>query len=97
MTLSVPPVYSGVLPFVLPDIRVAAYESICFPIYGIPKVRRRDYLIFDRAAATALPLRPLSRIRGRKGLQGAIRKDIASLRRSKTLKPALAQLRRAFP
>lgn len=40
MTLSVPPIYSGVLPFVFLDIRVAAYQSICFPIYGIPKVRR---------------------------------------------------------
>ena len=25
-----------------------AYQAICFPIYKIPKVRRRDYLVFDR-------------------------------------------------
>jgi hypothetical protein len=30
------------------DIWVMAYQAICFPIYRIPKVRRRDYLIFDR-------------------------------------------------
>ena len=25
-----------------------AFQAICFPIYKIPKVRRRDYLVFDR-------------------------------------------------
>jgi hypothetical protein len=25
-----------------------AYQAICFPIYKIPQVRRRDYLVFDR-------------------------------------------------
>ena len=25
-----------------------AYQAICFPVYKIPKVRRRDYLVFDR-------------------------------------------------
>jgi hypothetical protein len=25
-----------------------AYQAICFPIYKIPMVRRRDYLVFDR-------------------------------------------------
>jgi hypothetical protein len=37
-----------VIPVVLVDIRVMAYQAICFPIYKIPKVRRRDYLVFDR-------------------------------------------------
>jgi hypothetical protein len=32
----------------LADLWVMAYQAICFPIYGIPKVRRRDYLVFDR-------------------------------------------------
>ncbi len=30
------------------DLAVALYQTVCFPIYGIPKVRRSDYLIFDR-------------------------------------------------
>ncbi len=25
------------------------YQAVCFPVYGIPKVRRRDYFVFDRA------------------------------------------------
>jgi hypothetical protein len=27
---------------------VALYQAVCFPVYGIPQVRRRDYLVFDR-------------------------------------------------
>ena len=29
-------------------LTVMAYQAICFPVYKIPKVRRRDYLVFDR-------------------------------------------------
>ena len=46
--LSVPLIYACVVPFLLLDLSVAIYQSVCFPIYRIPKVRRRDYLIFDR-------------------------------------------------
>jgi hypothetical protein len=46
--LSVPFIYALVVPFLLLDLSVALYQAICFPIYGIPKVRRRDYMIFDR-------------------------------------------------
>jgi hypothetical protein len=37
-----------VVPFLLLDASVALYQWVCFPIYGIPKVRRKDYLVFDR-------------------------------------------------
>lgn len=46
--LSVPLIYALAIPFALLDLCVTIYQAICFPIYGIPKVRRRDYLIFDR-------------------------------------------------
>ncbi len=46
--LSSPLIYACALPFILLDISVAVYQSVCFPIYRIPKVRRKDYLIFDR-------------------------------------------------
>ena len=48
IVLSAPVIYSLIIPFVLIDIWVMAYQAICFPIYKIPKVRRRDYLVFDR-------------------------------------------------
>jgi hypothetical protein len=46
--LSVPLIYACLIPFLLLDLSVAIYQSVCFPVYGIPKVRRSDYLIFDR-------------------------------------------------
>jgi len=30
------------------DIFVTLYQALCFPIYGIAKVRRGDYIVFDR-------------------------------------------------
>jgi hypothetical protein len=43
-----PVIYSLIIPIALADLWVMAYQAICFPIYKIPKVRRRDYLVFDR-------------------------------------------------
>jgi hypothetical protein len=48
IVLSAPVIYSLIVPIALADIWVMAYQAICFPIYKIPKVRRRDYLVFDR-------------------------------------------------
>jgi len=44
----VPLICALVVPFLLLDLSVAIYQWVCFPIYGIPKVRRRDYIIFDQ-------------------------------------------------
>jgi hypothetical protein len=46
--LTVPFIYAVIIPFVMLDVFVATYQAVCFPVYGIPKVRRRDYIIFDR-------------------------------------------------
>lgn len=46
--LTAPVIYAVVLPLLLLDLAVTLYQSACFPLYGIPKVRRGDYLIFDR-------------------------------------------------
>lgn len=46
--LVAPVIYALIIPIVLLDLAVMAYQAICFPIYRIPKVRRRDYLVFDR-------------------------------------------------
>ncbi len=43
------PVIWAVLPAALLfDLMVTAYQAVCFPAYGIPKVKRDDYIIFDR-------------------------------------------------
>lgn len=43
-----PVIYSMIVPLVLVDLSVSFYQAACFPIYGITKVRRGDYLVFDR-------------------------------------------------
>jgi hypothetical protein len=48
IALSAPVIYSLIIPIALADLWVMAYQAICFPVYKIPKIRRRDYLIFDR-------------------------------------------------
>ncbi len=48
MVISAPVIYSLILPFALLDAFVSAYQAVCFRVYGVPRVRRRDYLIFDR-------------------------------------------------
>jgi len=48
MILTAPVIYSLIVPVALLDLSVMAFQAICFPIYKMPKVRRRDYLVFDR-------------------------------------------------
>ncbi len=48
MILTAPVIYALIVPVVLLDLFVMAYQAICFPVYKIPKVRRGDYLVFDR-------------------------------------------------
>ena len=46
--LTAPVIYAGIVPFLLLDLFVSIFQAVCFPIYGIAKVRRADYLVFDR-------------------------------------------------
>ena len=46
--ISAPFIYAVFLPLLLVDLAVTGYQGLCFPLYGIPRVRRRDYFIFDR-------------------------------------------------
>jgi len=46
--LTAPVIYSLIIPFLLMDIMGTLYQHICFRVYGIPRVARRDYLIIDR-------------------------------------------------
>ena len=43
-----PIIYGMVLPLMLLDFFVSFYQFTCFPIYGVRKVRRADYIVFDR-------------------------------------------------
>lgn len=43
-----PIIYSMIIPLLVTDLFVSFYQATCFPIYGIKKVRRADYVVFDR-------------------------------------------------
>ena len=43
-----PIIYGMVLPMLLLDLLVTLFQWTCFPIYGITKVRRASYIVFDR-------------------------------------------------
>jgi len=44
-----PIIYGMIVPLLLIDFLVSLYQWTCFPIYGIKKVRRADYVVFDRS------------------------------------------------
>jgi hypothetical protein len=46
--ITAPIIYSLIIPFALLDLCISVYQLTCFPVYGIPKVRRRDYIALDR-------------------------------------------------
>lgn len=48
VVLTAPVIYSIIVPFVLLDLFVSVYQAICFPAYGIEKVKRSDFITFDR-------------------------------------------------
>jgi hypothetical protein len=43
-----PLIYAMIFPMLLLDACISVYQACCFPIYRIKKVRRRDYIVFDR-------------------------------------------------
>lgn len=43
-----PVIYSMIVPLTILDLFVSVYQAVCFPIYRVEKVRRGDYIVFDR-------------------------------------------------
>ncbi len=43
-----PIIYSMIIPLAITDLCVSFYQATCFPIYGVQKARRSDYIVFDR-------------------------------------------------
>jgi hypothetical protein len=46
--LTAPVIWLCLWPALLMDAVVSLYQAVCFPVYGIPKVRRRDHIVIDR-------------------------------------------------
>lgn len=46
--ITAPVIWFCVVPVVFMHLVANIYQFICFPVYGIPKVRRQDYIVMDR-------------------------------------------------
>lgn len=46
--LTAPVIWACLLPALAMDLVVSLYQAICFPVYGIPRVVRSDYIVLDR-------------------------------------------------
>jgi hypothetical protein len=46
--LSAPLIYAVFFPMVLFDLFVWVYQWVCFPLYGLARIKRADYFVFDR-------------------------------------------------
>lgn len=45
--LTIPVIYGAAIPLVLFDLCISLYQWICFPVYGIARVKRADYIVYD--------------------------------------------------
>ncbi len=43
-----PIIYGMFVPMAILDLLISFYQAACFPIYGIAKVTRSDYFVYDR-------------------------------------------------
>ena len=50
MILTIPVIWSALIPCFIMDVVVSLYQLACFPVYGIPRVKRGDYVVMDRQA-----------------------------------------------
>ena len=48
IVLTSPVILGCVIPIAFIDLAMIIYQTICFPVYGIPKVKRSDYIKLDR-------------------------------------------------
>jgi hypothetical protein len=47
VVLTAPIIYSTILALFVLDVFLTLYQWICFPIYGIERVKRRDFIVLD--------------------------------------------------
>lgn len=46
--LTAPVIYSGLIPFAAVDLFLTIFQATCFRAWGVPRVRRDSYIVFDR-------------------------------------------------
>jgi len=46
--LSMPFIYMMIIPVLILDAFITLYHTVAFPLYHIPKVKRKDFIVYDR-------------------------------------------------
>jgi hypothetical protein len=46
--IAIPFILGMIVPAIFLDICITIYHAVAFPLYGIPRVKRYEYIIFDR-------------------------------------------------
>lgn len=54
--LTAPVIYALFFPILLLDLSITIYQHICFRAYGLARVKRSDYFVYDRAHLAYLNL-----------------------------------------
>lgn len=54
--IATPFIYILIVPLIFLDISISIYQAVCFPLFGIKKAKRTDYIVFDRAHLSYLNL-----------------------------------------
>lgn len=54
--IAAPFIYALIFPLVLLDIFISIYHAICFPLFNIKKIKRSDFIVFDRSHLAYLNL-----------------------------------------
>lgn len=54
--LTAPVIYALLFPILLLDLSITIYQHICFRAYGLPRVKRSNYFVYDRTHLAYLNL-----------------------------------------
>ncbi|MEM4756230.1 MAG: hypothetical protein QW594_03790 [Candidatus Woesearchaeota archaeon] len=53
--LSFPFIWMMIIPLIILDVFLEVYHHICFPLYGLKKIKRKEYIKIDRHRLEYLP------------------------------------------
>lgn len=54
--ISFPFIFLPLIPVVFLDFVLEIYHRICFPLYGLPYIKRENYMVFDRFRLTYITM-----------------------------------------
>ena len=105
--LTIPLVWSALIPMLILDAAIGLFQLLCFPVYGIPFVKRREYIVFDRHSLPYLNI--IEKLNCTycayfNGVMGYVREVAARteqywcpIRHARSIKPVHSRYRHFFP